>query len=151
MENINKITLECLLNPTLYEKYLNKNNTNTTDKNFYKERIIELTSNLFDSKTQNNALNNAFDNYILEAINHLYYIDKTNVFQETYSDLSFNVNLDNINTIFDISKNDSLIAIKKKKPITNYVIKKNTSVQESYPIQKKFNPLDNKYKTLSKK
>ena len=48
--DVNKVTLECLVNPTLYNKYLRKFQQDNKDVEFYKKRILDLTSKLFEEK-----------------------------------------------------------------------------------------------------
>ena len=79
--DVNRITLECLVNPTLYNKYLKKNEKENENNEFYKKRIIDLTNKLFENKTENNALNKAFDNYIYECISYLYVSDMNKTYQ----------------------------------------------------------------------
>lgn len=152
--DINKITLQYLINPNLYKKYVEKNKVEDIEYTFYKERIVELTEKLFDSKTNNIGLNDAFNNYVKEAITHLYTYDKTNTFQEYYHDLSLNTNiiLDNSGIVFDISDNNNLI-MKKKEPdkMDQYVKRISKTTKKNYPVQKEFNHLDNKYKHKNQK
>ena len=56
--DVNKVTLECLVNPTLYNKYLRKFEEENKDVDFYKKRILDLTSKLFEEKSANAGLTN---------------------------------------------------------------------------------------------
>ena len=143
--DVNKVTLECLVNPTLYNKYLRKFEKENKDVDFYKKRILDLTSKLFEEKSANAGLNESFNNYINECISYLYTNDMRNTFQEEYTDISFNDELTDI--ILDISNADTYI-IKKKEDtkINKYVKKKNGKPKKKYPVKKEFNPKDIKFK-----
>lgn len=70
---MNEITLEYMMNPTLYDKYIEQNQTQkkttfSVDKEKYKNRIIHTTKLLFEGRSKNDALNKAFDNFIRECI-----------------------------------------------------------------------------------
>tara|TARA_B100000035_G_scaffold152911_1_gene130251 strand:+ start:37 stop:516 length:480 start_codon:yes stop_codon:yes gene_type:complete len=154
--DINKITLQYLINPNIYKKYIDKDKSEEdTDKIFYKERIIDLTEKLFESQSNNIGLNEAFNNYIKECMTHLYCYDKTSNFQECYEDLSLNTKIiECSNNEIDLSGNDILIMKKKEvNKMDNYVkkIKKTTITKSNYPKQKEFNYLDSKYKGKKEK
>ena len=151
--DVNRITLECLVNPTLYNKYLKKNEKEHENNEFYKKRIIDLTNKLFQNKTENNALNKAFDNYIYECISYLYVSDMNKTYQKEYIDISFNKDISK-NVIFDNSNIDLtnldnyIIKKKEENKITNYVKKNKNKPKKKYPIKKHFDPKDNKFKEL---
>ena len=70
---MNEITLEYMMNPNLYDKYVEqtqseKNATFNLDKVKYKNRIIHTTKLLFEGRSKNDSLNKAFDNFIHECI-----------------------------------------------------------------------------------
>tara|TARA_B110000305_G_C18991590_1_gene426372 strand:+ start:139 stop:594 length:456 start_codon:yes stop_codon:yes gene_type:complete len=147
--DINKVTLECLINPSLYKKLHEKNESSNIDKNFYKQRILKLTENIFDTRSDNNCLNKVFDNYIQECITYLYSCDKNDEFQQCYSDISFSYDISYtdisdsyIDSSFNIDKN---LAKKKSNKITKFINKK-THFKHVLPQKKSFNHLDNKYK-----
>ena len=114
--DVNRITLECLVNPTLYNKYLKKNEKELDNHDFYKKRIIDLTNRLFENKTENNSLNKAFNNYIYECISHLYEYDMNITYQKEYLDISFNKDISK-NILFDNRSIDLA-------NVDNYIIKK---------------------------
>ena len=150
--DINKVTLECLINPSLYKKLHEKNESYNIDKNFYKQRILKLTADLFDTKSNNNGLNKVFDNYIQECITYLYSCDKNDEFQQYYSDISFcydissckstDISKSYIDTSFNIDKH---LAKKPTNKITKFINRK-SGAKPSLPQKKTFNHLDNKYK-----
>ena len=151
--DVNRITLQCLVNPTLYNKYLKKNEKEHENNDFYKKRIIDLTNKLFENKTENNALNKAFDNYIYECISHLYVSDMNKTYQKEYIDISFNKDISK-NILFDNSNivltdlDNSIIRKKKENKITNNVKKNKNKPKKKYPIKKHFDPKDIKFKEL---
>lgn len=153
--DINKITLQYLINPNVYKKYIEKDITKEedTDKIFYKERIIDLTEKLFETQSNNIGLNQAFNNYVKECMDHLYSYDKTSNFQECYEDLSLNTNvMECSNNVIDISYNNNLIMKKKEvNKMDDYVKRVSKSKKNNYPKQKNFNHLDNKYKHKNQK
>jgi len=155
--DINKVTLECLVKPSVY-KNIQKNHNNeqdnkqdttsaVNDMEFYKNRIIDLTTKLFDEKTENIGLKKAFNEYVNECIMHLYANDMTYTYQKEYDDISFGSET-NIDLLFDICGTNNFI-IKKKEDtkLTNYVNKRKKNKQQStYPVTKEFNPKDDKFK-----
>jgi len=70
---MNEITLEYMMNPALYDKYVEqtqdeKKTTFAQDKEKYKNRIIHTTKLLFEGQSKNDGLNRAFNIYIQECI-----------------------------------------------------------------------------------
>ena len=146
--DVNKVTLQYLVNPNLLNKiYGEDNNKKHSDRDFYKKRLINLTETLLESDTDNKGLNEAFDNYIFEAISYLIANDMTKTFQENLCDISFNMNDNSNNIITDISNTFNLIARQKKdNKITRFVNKKKNNKKHIFPIKKEFNHLDSKFK-----
>tara|TARA_E500000178_G_scaffold263402_1_gene260493 strand:+ start:2586 stop:3044 length:459 start_codon:yes stop_codon:yes gene_type:complete len=149
--DVNRVTLECLVNPTLYNKYLKKNEKEMDNLDFYKKRIIDLTNKLLENKTENNALNKAFNNYIYECISHLYEYDMNKTYQKEYLDISFNTDISkNIlfdNSSIDLTNVDNYIIKKKEEnKITNYIKKNKSKPKKKYPVKKHFDPKDVKFK-----
>ena len=148
--DVNRVTLECLVNPTLYNKYIKKNEKEL-DNDFYKKRIIDLTNRLFENKTENNSLNKAFNNYIYECISHLYESDMNKTYQKEYLDISFNTDISK-NILFDNSSidltniNNYIIKKKEENKITNYIKKNKSKPKKKYPVKKHFDPKDDKFK-----
>ena len=147
--DVNRVTLECLVNPTLYNKYIKKNEKEL-DNDFYKKRIIDLTNRLFENKTENNSLNKAFNNYIYECISHLYESDMNKTYQKEYLDISFNTDISkNIlfdNSSIDLTNINNYIIKKKENKITNYIKKNKSKPKKKYPVKKHFDPKDDKFK-----
>lgn len=78
---INQITLDCLLNKDYVKNYLNiqdKKNKSTEDCNIYRNRILELTTQLIDGSKPDNLHDDvlyAYNNYINACIHHFKFVD----------------------------------------------------------------------------
>jgi hypothetical protein len=107
-EFINQVTLNCLMNKDLYNKYV-KNNTiklpnsvNKKDKKFYKKRIYNIIKQLLSSQETEiepclfTDVKKSFDNFVNICIHSLKVIDKTDIIQDDYKDIaeSLTLNLD---------------------------------------------------------
>ena len=91
-ENIvNQITLDCLINKYIYDKYLQHSIAkinNKKDKKFYRKRIFSLTKELLSSEQPDNLfpdIKYAFENYINACINYFKTIDNNDIIQEDYT------------------------------------------------------------------
>lgn len=88
---INSITLEYLLNPTLYEK-INKRNSPIDDQLykdaiFYRKRICQLTKEMCKGEYINNNFKNIFLAFATNIIHGLKQIDTEDIYQKEYADL----------------------------------------------------------------
>tara|TARA_B100001758_G_scaffold247910_1_gene268438 strand:+ start:11337 stop:11732 length:396 start_codon:yes stop_codon:yes gene_type:complete len=96
---MNELTLECMMNPYLYDKYkciqepiYEKQREKDIEK--YKHKIIHTTKLMFTQKSSNETLNSAFNQYIDECIS----VYKTKEMQKqpqpehppSHNDISFN-------------------------------------------------------------
>ena len=70
MNNINKITLEYLLNQNKFDKINNIKNSNLSINDFkkYKSEIIEITNDMFDNNFINNEIKEIFITYYKNLI-----------------------------------------------------------------------------------
>lgn len=150
---INNITLEYLLNPSLYEKITNSKNlkgenNNDNDIKFYRHRIIELTKKMCKNEFDNEILKNSFYNYINTIIYYLKSLDTKDIIQSEYSDFNFNGDLSSNLDIssshdLDISYSSNLditytnINTKKSNKLDNFVIVSNSKKKEKILPQKK--------------
>ena len=147
--NIDEITLQYLMNPTHYEKYLEKSNLNNNkeerfiaDKKFYRKRIINLTKSLFKEKSDNERLQNLFELYIKNLIIYFKEIDTKDILQKDYQQLDDNLDLSK-NTLV-LLNNEELVNIdsetfirQKSINLNNFVICKNTNNEEiELPIKR---------------
>ena len=149
MNSIDKITLQLLLNPNIYDK-INTNkeeNYNNLEKyNKYKDKIINLTEDMFNNKFINNQIKNEFNNYCENLIYHIKNESLKNTIQDEYKDfkpkIKKNLLLDisNLN-LNDISLNINNILNKSKKSndLNSFIIKNNNNKKNKIlPKKKKF-------------
>ena len=90
-----EITLECLMNKTTYLKYIKNQKlehnikSNVKNRKFYKKRIYDLTKQLMHSEpSPSTEISKAFENYINSCINHFQILDKTDILQEDYANIT---------------------------------------------------------------
>ena len=91
-----EITLECLMNKSTYLKYMknqnieeNKTKTNLKDRKFYKKRIYDLTKQLMHNEpSPSTEISKTFENYINSCIGHFQILDKTDILQEDYANIT---------------------------------------------------------------
>lgn len=124
---INNITLEYLLNPSLYERI---NNTKYNSEElilqdilFYKRRICKITKDMCKGEFINDNFKNLFLNYATTIVYYLKHLDEKDILQSDYTDLNIidnsciNVNnyIDNNNDNNNIQNDiDSIIMNKVK-------------------------------------
>jgi hypothetical protein len=82
---LNEMTLSVMANRTRYDRY-KKTVANTSDavadnfckeKTYYKDRILAMTSGLFDERCENDDINRAHQEYIKSCIEYLKWNDVT--------------------------------------------------------------------------
>ena len=82
---LNELTLSVMANRTRYDRY-KKTVANTSDavadnfckeKTYYKDRILAMTSGLFDERCENDDINRAHQEYIKSCIEYLKWNDVT--------------------------------------------------------------------------
>jgi len=88
---LNELTLSVMANRTRYDRY-KKTMANSTDaavadifckeKAYYKERILAMTSGLFDERCENDDINRAHQEYIKSCIEYLKWNDVTEMVGE---------------------------------------------------------------------
>lgn len=122
MENskyINNITLECLLNPTLYDKIngkkLDSQEEIINEISFYRKRICHLTKEMSKGNYVNNNFKNIFINYAGVLVYYLKQNDEKDIYQEEYKDLDSSKNLIN-------DPNDNNIEVNLNNSETNKII-----------------------------
>jgi len=91
---ISELTLECLMNKSQYEKYLNQvkgtstsKTVNKKEKKFYKRRIFDLTKQLLNNEKPEMMfpdVSSAFDLYAKVCIEYFKALDKTDIIQSDY-------------------------------------------------------------------
>ena len=111
-----------LTNPALLDKYKTQQPkealTTKEDIKFYRRRILLATKDYLREKTITNEVTGAFENYASELIKHFKFIDKKDMIQSNYSELSKTKSKPDIN--FKLEKENKLML--KKKLSTNRTI-----------------------------
>lgn len=114
--NINSLTLEYFSNLGAYNKYLNKSKIEKTitnsDKKFYKKRILDSTKKMLKGEFESEPLKEIFNKYIFSLINHFKIIDRNEILQKQFNNLSgsvteteFHIDFSNNKINSDISNN----------------------------------------------
>ena len=156
---VDQITLDCLLNKSLFNtqvKNRKAQSVNKEDKKFYKKRIYNLFKEMLINKEEPENLlpdvKYAYDNFINASINYFKTIDNNDLLQEEYKTLD-EAALENINAIPELGDDiaveeaDKLMmrSIKIKTPsLDKYVKRKSTKPEEKMilPKQKEVNLMD---------
>ena len=94
---LNKVTLDCLLNKNMYNKYLlseEKKITNKKDKKFYKKRIFNLVKEILITKEEPQDLfpdvKYTFDNFVDSCIHYFKSKDNNDIIQSEYKNIEEN-------------------------------------------------------------
>lgn len=156
---VDQVTLDCLLNKSLFNtqvKNKKAQSVNKEDKKFYKKRIYNLFKEILINKSEPENLfpdvKYAYDNFINSSINYFKTIDNNDLLQEEYKTLD-EAALENINAIPELGDDiaveeaDKLMmrSIKIKMPsLDKYVKRKSTKPEEKMilPKQKEVNLMD---------
>lgn len=180
-EFISDITLEYMMNKEQYAKYIGKNNiqkknSNKKEKKFYRKRIIDLTKKLLNNEKPERMypdVSSAFEYYSKICVEYFKVLDKTDIIQEDYNDLSLNsIPISEIDENLSIETADNLMmrSIKLQEPnaLEKLVKRKSTKIKKQpvIPLQKninlkdpnlknkgicKKNNVDNKYEQIPQK
>lgn len=144
LNKTNKDTLTYLTNPSYY----NNVSTETTniltrkyknsDIKFYRKRILNITKDMLQGRFENNNIKLVYYNYIDSIIEYFITLDKVDILQEDYIDISNNnignnidINLDNLNNLLikePISINNTL---------DDFVVRNNQTEETHFIPQKK--------------
>ena len=100
---INNITLEYLMNPMHYEKYMHDklgdiNAEFSKDRKFYRKRILLLTKEMLHGRYESIYLKPGFNAYIKQLIMYFKEIDKKDIIQEDYNLLDISNEMTNERT-----------------------------------------------------
>tara|TARA_X000000368_G_C22896508_1_gene652089 strand:- start:379 stop:906 length:528 start_codon:yes stop_codon:yes gene_type:complete len=85
--------LEYLMNPSMYEKWVKKNEKSTNvsdlkgDIKFYKKRIIQLTKDMMKGGHVTISVNKAYNEYMKSCVAYLKFLDTKDILQEEYKDV----------------------------------------------------------------
>ena len=150
--NVNKVTLEYLMNPQHYGKYVNdktdENKQNREeDKKFYKKRIISLTKEMLKNKFPNDELKKRLEDYLDSLIEYFKMIDKKDIIQADYNDMDKELEEQKYNGFpvqNNIQEGNELIynnKIEKTITMDNFVTKKTIKKNEKHilPVKKDIN------------
>ena len=155
-EFLSKITLEYLMNKEQYAKYVEQNKPANKlkyqkEKKFYKKRIYDFTKKMLnEEKIENKTpdMNFTFENYICSCIEYFKMLDKTDILQEDYANIT-NTNLINIKVESVDEANKSMMRFVKmhepnslEKIVKRTVIKSAAVPNPSLPKQKNINLKD---------
>jgi len=134
-----------LTNPCILDKY-NRTRPEKTkivteeDVKFYRKRILGVTKNYLRGETLTNEITGAFDSYAEQLIKHFKFIDKTEMVQKEYKNLSkkksnpvVNFKLMNQNKLMMRDKKNTVKTIKDFLPI---VVKEKSKKKMIIPKQK---------------
>jgi hypothetical protein len=156
---VDQVTLDCLLNKSLFNtqvKNKKSQSVNKEERKFYKKRIYNLFKEMLINKAEPDDLlpdvKYSYDNFINASINYFKTIDSTDLLQEEYKTLD-EAALENINAIPELGDDiaveeaDKLMmrSIKIKTPsLDKYVKRKSTKPEEKLilPKQKEVNLMD---------
>ncbi len=154
---INQITLDCLINKEIFLKQnaREKNKKiNRKDKKFYKKRILNLTRELLNTKKENdNNLEDekfdavitpdllvSFDNFIRICINNFKTIDKNDIIQEDYKDITINnagnIDINNLEKQMNDDNRLFMRSIKTNSNLDNFVQYKYKKKEEEVILPK---------------
>lgn len=148
MNSIDKITLQYLLNPNIYDK-INSNKEEKDDNlekyDKYKKKIFKLTEDMFNNKFLNDQLKEEFNNYCKNLIYHIKNEELKNIIQDEYKDFKpknkkkLLLDISNL-TLNDLSLNINNILNKSKKnnDLNSFIIK-NNNYKKSKILPKKKN------------
>ena len=124
--DINQITLEYLMNPSQYEKYLAKiglsNKNEDLHINHYQEDILLLTQHMLNGTFESNIIKNAFYEYSKACIMHINTRNIVNTLQKDYENLPTIVEetSDELNDNIPLESNTP----KNEKTLDDFVVKK---------------------------
>ena len=134
MNNVNKITLEYLLNPNIYDK-INTNrekDDNDLEKyNKYKNKILILTKEMFDNKFINEQIKDEFNNYCKNLVYHIRNNEFKNVIQDEFKNFKpeneknkLLIDVSNLNlSDLSLNINNFLNKTKKQNDLNSFIIK----------------------------
>lgn len=137
-----------LTNPNILDKYkrsIPEKTRAVTDEDikFYRKRILLVTKNYLRGEKLTNEITGAFECYADQLIKHFKFIDKTDMVQKEYENLSkkksspaTNFKLMNQNKLMMRDKKNTVKTIKDFLPI---VVKEKTKKKMVIPKQKNYN------------
>ncbi len=158
---VDQVTLDCLLNKSLFGSHVKNKKTqavNKEERKFYKKRIYNLFKEMLINKTEPDDLlpdvKYAYDNFINASINYFKTIDNNDLLQEEYKTLD--EEQANINAIPELGDDENIetseeadkLLMRSIKittaPLEKFVKIKNKKIEENLiiPKQKEVNLMD---------
>ena len=139
MDDINQMSLEYLMNPVQYEKYLNTliktEDVNKEEIITHSSDIIKLTQSMLNNKYESNILQNAFEEYSRVCLLHIRTKAVFNKLQEDYKHLPVihEETNQNISSLHDFNPKMP----EKENTLDSFVIKKNKKKKKKIKFPKK--------------
>lgn len=142
-DDINSITLEFLLNPNYLEKIKTKSNSSDIfeEIQFYKKRIVSITKEMIKGNYENDDIKNIFFQYTNSLIYHFKNIDKKDLIQEEYNNLTLSEKKNFLNNCNYLTESDDIIKITKKD--NNYNLDKFVKIKNSKNLKFEKNIIPN--------
>jgi hypothetical protein len=142
-DDINSITLEFLLNPNYLEKIKTKSNSSDMfeEIQFYKKRIVSITKEMIKGNYENDDIKNIFFQYTNSLIYHFKNIDKKDLIQEEYNNLTLSEKKNFLNNSNYLTESDEIINITKKD--NNYNLDKFVKIKNSKNLKFEKNIIPN--------
>tara|TARA_B100000424_G_scaffold253720_1_gene231146 strand:+ start:13396 stop:13824 length:429 start_codon:yes stop_codon:yes gene_type:complete len=137
--DINQITLEYLMNPSQYEKYLAKIGLSTQKEelpmNHYQNDILILTQHMLSGAFESNIMKNAFYDYCKACIMHLNTKNTVNTLQKDYENLPTIIEetCEELNDIEHFQSKPSF----NEKTLDDFVVKKKKHKKKKIKFPKK--------------
>ena len=146
--SLNEIDLLNLTRPSCYKKFKKKNNNNEK-KELYKDKILELTKNLFNNENVHTFIKEAFNGYVDCCIQHLEFMERAKCIQSDYLLLKQDTNKKKFPPLPMNDVNKIIIKQPRVKTMRDFV-KINKNVQKIYIPQIRKN-INNNYEEEKKK
>ena len=138
---LNQITLDCLLNKTMFNKHLRNTQTSQIhkeDRKFYRKRIHHLFTNIINGKPPQDLapdVKYAYDTFVKNAIQYFKIIDNNDAIQSKYDGFDFSLDASSSETITSLSLGDStadsllMRSIKINAPTLDKYVKRKSTKQ----------------------
>jgi hypothetical protein len=149
MNAADKATLRYMIDPCIVHKHDDipeETPLSTTDIEFYKERIKDLTAHLLEDGSTDDSLNKQFNDYIKACIAYLHTSDIHDAFQEKYKTMASEPSI-GTHTVIDAVYNDQLVCRTPiAKTIKDFVIIKTKQSPTTFPTKETFDAHDSRFK-----
>jgi len=139
LNDINKLTLECLVSKSHYDKLIDKKLENKIDNKkikFYKKRILSSTKDFFKGKSLNNNIDKIFNEYCHTLIQYFENLDTNDILQKDYESIDNSI----LKEYTEMEENPDELLFKEApiKTLTlNNFVKKNKSKEKIFVPERK--------------